>query len=335
LVWVALAVVVLTQVLGSVASPAFGAPPASEIAAGRDAGAEDYAGSRACLDCHIAEFEQFKKTRMSVLLTDRYQVEQRGCEACHGPGMAHVSAEIAGEQNAASLIYSFARHSAKENSRQCLACHQKDGGQNLLHRSRHLAAGIGCNACHDPHRLNADDAIAMPAAARQGALSAPNNRAERQWLRDRLLRGAQPDLCYSCHKDVASQFQLPVRHPVDEGAVKCTDCHSPHGAQSARELRRSSVEQACYGCHAEKRGPFAYEHAPVRVEGCTSCHVPHGSTNPRLLTRRFERQICLECHVSRQTGSVSHAQGSFQAAADCTSCHAEIHGSNYQRDLLR
>ena len=53
---------------------------------------------------------------------------------------------------------------------------------------------------------------------------------------------------------------------------------------------------ACVKCHSDKRGPFVYEHPPVRVEGCTICHNPHGSVNPRLLARPATFTLCLECH---------------------------------------
>jgi len=49
-------------------------------------------------------------------------------------------------------------------------------------------------------------------------------------------------------------------------------------------------------CHIDKRGPFVYEHAAVRVDGCEVCHSPHGSTNTRLLRRPVVFTLCLECH---------------------------------------
>jgi len=55
-------------------------------------------------------------------------------------------------------------------------------------------------------------------------------------------------------------------------------------------------EEACLKCHSDKRGPFVYEHAPVRVDGCETCHMPHGSTNSRLLRRPVVFTLCLECH---------------------------------------
>jgi predicted CXXCH cytochrome family protein len=50
-------------------------------------------------------------------------------------------------------------------------------------------------------------------------------------------------------------------------------------------LLEATVNDTCYQCHAEKRGPFLWEHAPVR-EDCTNCHSPHGSTQPSLLKAR-------------------------------------------------
>ena len=86
--------------------------------------------------------------------------------------------------------------------------------------------------------------------------------------------------------------------------MACTDCHNPHGtfAPSWRMGRSPSLvdqalanEETCIGCHSDKRGPFAFEHPPVRVEGCEMCHAPHGSTNSRLLRRPVVFTLCLEC----------------------------------------
>ena len=57
-------------------------------------------------------------------------------------------------------------------------------------------------------------------------------------------------------------------------------------------------EPGCFKCHGDKRGPFTFEHAPVRFESCATCHEPHGSANPRMLTRPVVQQVCLECHAN-------------------------------------
>jgi len=104
-------------------------------------------------------------------------------------------------------------------------------------------------------------------------------------------------------------------------------------------------EPGCLNCHADKRGPFSFEHAPVRFEGCASCHEPHGSANPRLLTRQEVRLTCLECHANLPAalragtvlGVVPPAFHDLLSPRyrNCTVCHQKIHGSYVDRNLLR
>ena len=301
--------------------------------------ANDYIGSELCGLCHAEELAQLQKTGESVLLEEKYPVEQRGCEACHGPGRAHSEAESdatddAARARAATLIYSFVRGSAQENTARCQSCHQQDEKQRLYARSRHLGAGVSCVECHSAHRLNPATSPPRPPGALTAQFSVPERPAEREWLSNSLLRDKQPGLCYSCHRDIEAQFQLPIRHRVNEGLVQCSDCHNPHGSISAPELRAVGTE-ACYSCHVEKRGPFVFEHAASRVEGCTACHTPHGSINRQLLKRRQDRQLCVECHTAPEALNVPHPRLGFQAAGECTRCHVDVHGSNYQRQFLR
>src|SRR3990172_6827049 len=309
------------------------------LAAQQTPSASDYSGSEPCGICHSEQFEQFKKTYMATVLAEKYPVEQQGCEACHGPGQAHVegesdAADDAARQQAGTLIYSFARHSSAENAAKCLACHRKNDNERLFPRSKHLAAGVFCADCHTAHLTATAEVVTKPSVPLRALFSIPNRDAERQWLDNRLLREDQPQLCFSCHKDIEAQFQLPVRHRVNEGLVKCTDCHNPHGSLTPREMNATRTD-ACTTCHVEKKGPFVYEHGAVRVEGCNGCHTPHGSINLHLLKRRQERQLCLECHTAPQGVNVPHPRIGFETTGECTRCHVEIHGSNYQRQFLR
>jgi DmsE family decaheme c-type cytochrome len=119
-------------------------------------------------------------------------------------------------------------------------------------------------------------------------------------------------------------------------------------AQSPRMVDQSlNTEQPCIRCHVDKRGPFAYEHPPVRVEGCNICHSPHGSMNAKLLRRPVVFTICLECHngapmfgtrpstnqgVVLQSSRHNMLDPKFQK---CTTCHVMIHGSNADQYFLR
>ena len=89
-------------------------------------------------------------------------------------------------------------------------------------------------------------------------------------------------------------------------------------------LWENSVNDNCYKCHAEKRGPFLFEHAPVR-ENCLNCHDPHGSINEYSLKMSRPR-LCYECHT------IGHGQAGlnsqFNVSRSCQNCHTLIHGSN-------
>ena len=93
---------------------------AKEAQAPAPAESSGYVGWDTCATCHSDEADQFKKGPMSVILTEKYPIQQRGCEACHGPGQAHVDAVSNGDPNFRDLIYSFARHTPLENAIRCL-----------------------------------------------------------------------------------------------------------------------------------------------------------------------------------------------------------------------
>jgi DmsE family decaheme c-type cytochrome len=129
---------------------------------------------------------------------------------------------------------------------------------------------------------------------------------------------------------------MPFHHPVNEGVVKCTDCHDVHGTFQNNNLRMTADQNMiCTKCHADARGPYVYEHAAVKAEGCLGCHSPHGSQNARMLNMPSINTLCNQCH-SRVANATIHGMG---AGSDdmqpCTSCHTYIHGSNINAAFLR
>lgn len=231
---------------------------------------------------------------------------QQECESCHGPGSLHVEA---GGDSSLSLRTRPPRTVAA----QCATCHGRDHELSAFPRSAHARANIACISCHQVH----------PAK--------PNFQ---------LLKAEQRDLCATCHQNVQLEFRKPFHHPVQEGAVQCSDCHKPH-SEDRRPLQRLALgtEDACVACHSEKRGPFVFEHAVVKTGGCESCHQPHGSSNPKLLRRHDMQQVCLECHTLTPgtAGAQPPAFHDIRTARfqNCTTCHREIHGSNASPVFLR
>lgn len=280
-----------------------------------------YIGNGVCRGCHPAVWRNFYKNPHYKSVAAGWPAESSGCESCHGPARKHVEAK-----GGKSTIRAFSILPASETLSACLSCHGKDISRHNIQRSSHTQSDIACNSCHSIHKS------ATPKA---------------------LLSAKQSELCVTCHASVKAQFAMPFKHRVNEGFMQCTDCHNPHGAPAAitrmsvrqRMMEHSQAnEQACIKCHADKRGPFAFEHSPVRVEGCETCHSPHGSMNAKLLRRPITFTLCLECHngangfgrtstgILTQSASHNLADPRYQS---CTTCHVRIHGSNTDPLFLR
>jgi len=297
----------------------------------------EYVGADRCRSCHKAEFLEFGKTPHASLPKHSGVT---ACEMCHGPGKPHSDAEEAAHGDdaktaaASKLVFAF-RGSPKDNSARCMQCHTTSKDQSLFNHSSHAMNGVSCIDCHSTHLTEAAEAPKGEAvqSAQAKFMSVPSLPEENRWLHGSLLRKNQPELCYQCHANIRAAFALPQHHRVPEGAIKCTDCHSPHESTNRASLTKASWE-TCVGCHTEKRGPMVFEHASVKVEGCTACHTPHGSTNKALLARREERELCLGCHVAPAASNVPHSRLSFQTQSDCTRCHSQIHGSNSSEYFL-
>lgn len=264
--------------------------------------ASEYVGTDTCMTCHEDVYKEMQKTpHYKTLLEKNKPAGSHGCEGCHGPGSEHVNG--GGD---VSKIVSFKTLTAKQSSERCLSCHSGAEHGNF-NRSVHLSNDVGCTSCHSPHHAKESNG---------------------------LLVARQPDLCFQCHTETRSDFNKPYRHRVNQNVVQCIDCHNEHGSANNKQLRTaSSQDQVCYKCHTEKRGPFVYEHQPVKADGCTSCHFPHGSSNPRLLKTSQVNVLCLQCHTATHNvgssippiGPSKDQNARYQA---CTLCHAYVHGSN-------
>jgi DmsE family decaheme c-type cytochrome len=253
-----------------------------------------YVGADNCKTCHEDQFKNVQGTAHYKAFAPKGRGQEwHGCESCHGPGSAHVDG--GGDK---TKIFRFSDAKPEEVTNQCMTCHQNNLEHQNFKRSTHNKNGVSCTSCHSAH---------VPQ------------------VKEKLLIKKSPDLCFTCHNETKADFMKPFRHRVLDGYIQCQDCHNVHGTIGEKSLRANAAQDAvCYKCHADKRGPFVFEHEPVRTQGCSSCHTPHGSTNARLLTRSRVNSLCLECHQNFY--NPPHPQNTKSQA--CTMCHTAIHGSN-------
>jgi len=261
-----------------------------------------YVGEAVCLDCHEDEVGEFMKTRHAHVLNEkngRSPLMKLGCESCHGPGAEHVEEEGTGGE-----LITFSNDTPErieEGKAQCLTCHER--GTHLLWKgSPHDSRDVSCTSCHTIMKKVS--------------------------VRNQLSRPTQTELCGSCHLIRKAQTFRNAHMPVREGAMECTSCHAVHGSVQTALLKHDTVNDNCYSCHADKRGPFLWEHAPVN-ENCLNCHNPHGSTRQAMLTTNPPR-LCQQCHIpSRHPTEPRDPTSRFVIARSCMQCHANVHGSNH------
>jgi len=292
--------------------------------------ASDYVGTETCKTCHEDQFKAFSHTAHAQLAAiGSWKEKVTGCESCHGPGKKHV------EEGDPTKIINFKNRSPKETSETCLSCHAGKEERNNFRRGEHWRNDIGCTDCHSAH----SNVVGRNVASSNMFVTSPN--AEKPGFSTvRMLKANDPQLCTGCHSEVKPQFTAPFHHKVLEGAMRCSDCHNPHGGFELKQTRLATgADAACIKCHADKQGPFTFEHAPVKTEGCSACHIPHGSSNPRLLRYSAVNQLCLTCHsfipdvVGADETPTSHNQ--FTQYQNCTACHVKIHGSRTHNLFFR
>ena len=281
-----------------------------------------------CTKCHD---EGEAKPLLSIYQTRhgvRADARTPTCQACHGGSDKHVTGGKGATANASrpapDVVFKTrttvnVANSAAEQSGTCISCHK--GGKRLhWDASQHQSSDVACASCHAVH-VKSDPVLA---------------------------NATQGEVCFACHKSERAQTHRISTHLLNAGKMACSDCHNPHGTVGPKLLATNNVNDTCYTCHAEKRGPFLWEHQPVG-DDCTSCHSPHGSVNASLLKAR-PPFLCQECHsgdhgaqvnsaANLQAGNVTTVNGAnplANAAARaqlagraCLNCHVLVHGSNH------
>jgi DmsE family decaheme c-type cytochrome len=271
---------------------------------------------RQCLSCHD---EMEARSILSIYQT-RHGVKGDArtptCQSCHGDSLAHGKKDkVIGKRPLTDIPFSPApatalldAESAEMRSAPCLQCHASNVARQWA-GSNHESRGLACTSCHTLHTP-----------------------------RDRLLEPVtEAETCLRCHPTIRAETRRPSAHPLATGKLACSSCHAAHGGEGAHLLWFSAVNDNCYECHTDKRGPFLWEHAPV-TDNCLSCHTPHGSAHAPLLKAR-QPWLCQQCHSSYRHPSTAFSGAQIPGGAGtlaaqipshgCANCHARVHGSNH------
>ena len=264
----------------------------------------------ACSDCHADQAKAFAANAHARGQVKKGEVPNALCETCHGDGKAHI--EGGGDKE---KIYKPVGLAGANKT--CLSCHDISTDRISRHAGMHAnSATVNCLTCHSIHSSEPH---------------APH-----------LLAKKQLALCDSCHMTQVSSFRnKPYAHRLGRGGMECSSCHEPHGRPGAGSLRTTAAgELPCLSCHADKRGPFVFQHGAIAVGDCMTCHEPHGSSNPKRLKRATVVQLCIECHSPIGGTTLGSQPPSFHNLSspryqNCTTCHVAIHGSNRDPQLLK
>jgi DmsE family decaheme c-type cytochrome len=270
-----------------------------------------------CTKCH----DQDEKKPILAFYQSRHGVmgdaRTPSCQSCHGQSDAHVKnpgGSSTSTRPTPDVLFAGKKKSdAEKQSGACISCHES-GLRTHWRGSQHQANDVACSNCHTVHT--------------------PKD--------PMVTKTLQSAVCFTCHKEQRADTHKISTHPLDTGKMACSGCHNPHGSAGPKLLKKNTVTETCWTCHAEKRGPFLWEHQPVN-EDCTHCHTPHGSNITPLLKSRAPF-LCDECHDGPHNSQspFGTAVGGIQARGvapggnpstsavgrACMNCHVMIHGSN-------
>lgn len=264
-------------------------------------------GADTCLTCHNnPAITAIVESPHGLKSNPRTPFANHECESCHGASPNHYQS-----LQSPTVVFGqgdgrFPASDVATQNAVCMGCH--DTGERLhWASSEHEFADLACTSCHTMHQSG----NLVP----QGLNSV--------------------ELCLDCHLEKRAQINQRSHHPLTEGLMTCTSCHNPHGSDTVSLLAQASLNDTCTNCHAEKRGPFLWEHEPV-TDSCTNCHNPHGSTQSRMLSVRAPF-LCQTCHSDAFHPSTLYSGTGLPPAgaaqqllgSSCMNCHSQVHGSNH------
>lgn len=274
---------------------------------------------RECQQCHSAIVESFPNEvhgKSAKFLNDERSAK---CEACHANSSKHAETSTRSKEGEPTVLLV-----GEKANEACLSCHARDQYLFEWKGGQHDRKDMSCLSCHSVHHAKRLETMLASPTVEEGCFSC--HKDKRKALLQRSTHLFRTENWVRSSERQTESAEQPTAQATGL-KISCVACHNPHGGGDRKMLVARSVNDTCYICHAEKRGPFLWEHSPVQ-ENCMTCHSPHGSNNERLLTQR-SHLLCQECHINILARHETVAGFDvFTFNRGCVNCHTQIHGSN-------
>ena len=247
-----------------------------------------------CAECHSTGVRKNYDPQARRFATTYAEVNV-ACEACHGPGSAHVAwARKDGDWRRLDATRGLAV-ALDERRGVTWPIRAETGNAERQPPARSAREVEACGRCHARRGQFAD----------VDGLGRPLGDAHRVALLDEGLYYPDGQI-----RDEVYEYGSFRQSKMFDRGVTCSDCHDPHRL----ELRAPGA-QVCLGCHAAARyaAPTHHFHPPgSRGADCIACHMP--STTYMVVDPRHDHSL----RVPRPDLSVS-----LGVPNACTRCHAD------------
>lgn len=267
-----------------------------------------------CIGCHAVAGQPGHDVERDVFETNVVELGI-ACEACHGPGGAHIERHQdpieryshAGKDSADPTIKNPARMDAEASAAVCGQCHSyafpRDEDEWWTH---------GYTLGYRPGQTLERSRTLFSLSNKEDP-SAPQIEAATEslfWADGAIRVGGR-------------EYNALLESPCylrgsGERKMTCLSCHSMHGGDPDDQLSPSrSVDEACASCHENKRGTAHSHHAEGGSgSACVNCHMPkttyalfksirsHRIDSPSIVRSKAAGRpdACTLCHLDRSLG---------------------------------
>ncbi|UOM33491.1 cytochrome c3 family protein [Acuticoccus sp. I52.16.1] len=239
-----------------------------------------------CAVCHATGFEKNYDPAAHTFASRQVEIGV-GCEACHGPGAAHVAWAGAAERvpgdadGAYALMQPYA--TADATVFQCGGCHSR--------REAFLPDSVPAGTpYHDAYGLS---------VLRPGRYHADGQILDEVYVLGSFLQSkmyARGVTCLDCHDPHRAELRA-------EGNAVCTQCHSPAGNPDFPTLRPAAYDTPAHTFHETGTAGAACKscHMPERVYMGNDWRADHSLRVPRpdLAAATGAPEACTGCHTDR------------------------------------